>query len=136
MQDAFLQAILENPDEDSPRLIYADWLDEHGDPDRAEFIRLQIELAHLPEEDPRRPHLERQEKALLARPGNTWAGPLVALARRWAFLRGSQFGNYEATVLTQSQYLPPKLTLVVTENLLRERAKELLLDHFQDRLHF
>lgn len=36
------QAILDNPDDDAPRLVYADWLDEHGDPDRAEYIRLRI----------------------------------------------------------------------------------------------
>jgi uncharacterized protein (TIGR02996 family) len=35
--------ILENPDDDAPRLVYADWLEEQGDP-LAEFIRLQCEL--------------------------------------------------------------------------------------------
>ena len=45
--DAFLQAILETPDDDTPRLIYADWLDEHGDVARAEFIRLQCRLADI-----------------------------------------------------------------------------------------
>jgi uncharacterized protein (TIGR02996 family) len=43
--DAFLQAILENLDDDTPRLVYADWLDEHGDPERADFIRVQGLLA-------------------------------------------------------------------------------------------
>jgi uncharacterized protein (TIGR02996 family) len=43
--EAFLQAMIETPDDDTPRLVYADWLDEHGDPDRAEFIRIQCELA-------------------------------------------------------------------------------------------
>ena len=33
--EAFLQAIRENPDDDAPRLIYADWLEERGDPRRA-----------------------------------------------------------------------------------------------------
>jgi uncharacterized protein (TIGR02996 family) len=42
---AFLAAIIANPDDDTPRLVYADWLDENGDPDRAEFIRLQIDSA-------------------------------------------------------------------------------------------
>jgi uncharacterized protein (TIGR02996 family) len=46
-RDALLRAIIENPDDDAPRLIYADWLDEHGDPDRATFIRLQCELGRL-----------------------------------------------------------------------------------------
>src|SRR5215210_2622285 len=38
---ALLSAILAHPDEDTPRLMYADWLDEHGQPERAEFIRIQ-----------------------------------------------------------------------------------------------
>jgi uncharacterized protein (TIGR02996 family) len=44
MEQAFLADILEHPDDDTPRLIYADWLDEHGDADRAELIRVQCEL--------------------------------------------------------------------------------------------
>jgi uncharacterized protein (TIGR02996 family) len=42
--EAFLQALLQTPDDDTPRLIYADWLEEQGDP-RGEFIRLQCALA-------------------------------------------------------------------------------------------
>jgi uncharacterized protein (TIGR02996 family) len=48
---ALLAAIAAHPEEDTPRLAYADWLDEHGFPVRAEFIRIQIEIkkyAHLP----------------------------------------------------------------------------------------
>jgi uncharacterized protein (TIGR02996 family) len=42
--EPFLREICENPEDDTVRLIYADWLDENGDPDRAEFIRLQIAM--------------------------------------------------------------------------------------------
>ena len=45
-ETALLAAIFSQPDEDTPRLAYADWLDENGDVDshaRAEYIRLQIE---------------------------------------------------------------------------------------------
>jgi uncharacterized protein (TIGR02996 family) len=42
--EPFLHAILANPEEDAPRLRYADWLEGHGDPDRAEFFRLDIYL--------------------------------------------------------------------------------------------
>ncbi len=38
--DALLQAVLERPGDDAPRLVYADWLDEHGESDRADFIRV------------------------------------------------------------------------------------------------
>jgi uncharacterized protein (TIGR02996 family) len=41
---AFLQAILADPDDDAPRLVDADWLDERGDPARGEFIRVQCQL--------------------------------------------------------------------------------------------
>ena len=46
---ALLAAILDSPDDDLPRLAYADWLEEHGEQDRAEFVRLQLELAKWPE---------------------------------------------------------------------------------------
>jgi uncharacterized protein (TIGR02996 family) len=47
-QEALLHAIIEHPEEDTPRLVYADCLEENGDPDRAKFIRVQIERAQLP----------------------------------------------------------------------------------------
>jgi uncharacterized protein (TIGR02996 family) len=47
-QAAFLAAILAAPEDDTPRLVYADWLEEHGDEAHAEFIRVQCELARGP----------------------------------------------------------------------------------------
>jgi uncharacterized protein (TIGR02996 family) len=40
--------MLANPDDDAPRLIYADWLDEHGDSDPAELIRVCQAMRRLP----------------------------------------------------------------------------------------
>jgi uncharacterized protein (TIGR02996 family) len=40
---ALLAAICSHPDEDTPRLVFADWLDEHGEGKRAAYIRAQIE---------------------------------------------------------------------------------------------
>lgn len=45
--DALEAAIRSCPEEDAPRLIFADWLEERGDDTRAEFVRLQCELARL-----------------------------------------------------------------------------------------
>lgn len=42
---ALHRAILLHPADDDRRLVYADWLEEHGDVDRAEFVRAQVELA-------------------------------------------------------------------------------------------
>src|SRR5262245_16095557 len=84
---AFLRAIWDHPNDDGPRLVYADWLDEQGDP-RGEFIRLQCELARLDESDPRRWPLEGRERFLLSQYGKGWAGPLRRFARSWRFRRG------------------------------------------------
>jgi uncharacterized protein (TIGR02996 family) len=48
--DGLLKAILADPDDDTPRLVYADWLDENGEPARAEFVRVQVELAKYPDQ--------------------------------------------------------------------------------------
>ncbi len=41
---ALLDAIMKAPGDDLPRLVYADYLDEHGENERAEFIRVQLEI--------------------------------------------------------------------------------------------
>lgn len=43
----FLLAIHENPDDDAPRLMFADWLSENGQDERAELVRVQCELDRL-----------------------------------------------------------------------------------------
>lgn len=40
---AFLAAILAAPNDNTPRLVYADWLDEREQPERAAFIRIECE---------------------------------------------------------------------------------------------
>jgi uncharacterized protein (TIGR02996 family) len=52
--DALLAAIRAAPDDDAPRLIYADWLDEHGQPERAEFIRLSVQCVRASVNDKER----------------------------------------------------------------------------------
>ena len=50
--DALVAAICENPDDDTPRLVLADWLDEHDKPDYAAFVRAKVELARTPAWEP------------------------------------------------------------------------------------
>ncbi len=45
-RESFVAAIAAAPEDDLPRLVFADYLDEHGEPERAEFIRLQIGARH------------------------------------------------------------------------------------------
>ena len=44
---AFLADSKEHPEDDTPRLAYADWLAENGHDARAEFIRTQIEISRV-----------------------------------------------------------------------------------------
>ncbi len=50
--DALYSAICADPDEDTPRLAFADLVEEDGEHHRAAFIRTQVELARVPEYDP------------------------------------------------------------------------------------
>src|SRR5579884_4313008 len=70
--DSFLQAILEAPDDDAPRLIYADWLEENGEPERAEYIRLEIERERLGEHHPRHGALHWRKLALESAHEEAW----------------------------------------------------------------
>ena len=58
---SFLDAIRAQPEDDAVRLIFADWLEEHGQQARAEFIRLQCRLADIDEFAPDRPDLLDRE---------------------------------------------------------------------------
>ncbi|HEX4612138.1 MAG TPA: TIGR02996 domain-containing protein [Urbifossiella sp.] len=87
-EPALLSAIRDRPDDDTPRLAYADWLDDAGDAARAEFVRVQVQLARLPDHDPTRPALEDREHDLLATHEPAWLGvPLDALIE-WEWERG------------------------------------------------
>jgi uncharacterized protein (TIGR02996 family) len=87
----FIRQILASPDEDPPRLAYADWLEEQGDRDRAVLIRLQIAAARLPPQDPQREPMIARAAALLEAHQAEWQQipPEVAeVARVACFERG------------------------------------------------
>ncbi len=99
--EAFLQRIRAFPDEDTPRLIFADWLDEFGDP-RGQFIRVQLALAQMNEEllgyenpgfaraerEATRAALMVQERELLELHREDWTAPFRGLATGLEFRRG------------------------------------------------
>jgi uncharacterized protein (TIGR02996 family) len=74
--DAFLRAILEDPAGDGVRLIYADWLEEHGHVERAEFLRLQIAQRE-----------EGRQRELLARHTASWFRGVLPMCS-WQVRRG------------------------------------------------
>jgi uncharacterized protein (TIGR02996 family) len=88
-RDALLQEILANPDDDTPRLVYADYVEEHGDEARADFIRIQCQLARMDEGDARRPALEAREKQLQDAHRSAWLDPFYFRGVfLWEFRRG------------------------------------------------
>ncbi len=83
----FLQAIIENPDDDDVRLIFADWLDEREDP-RGEFIRIQVERARPSLDERQQTMNERREAELFRAHEKEWVAPLRPWVREWRFVRG------------------------------------------------
>lgn len=63
--DALYRAVCAYPDEDTPRLVFADLVEEDGDAARAAFIRTQVELARLPEYDPYWVECRRQNAGMV-----------------------------------------------------------------------
>lgn len=105
--EPFLQRIRAYPDDDVPRLIFADWLDDQArwlPPTqreaaiaRAEFVRIQIALAQLTDDDPTpataldlpdRLRLQIAERNLLDAYGAEWRAPFHGLATGPEFHRG------------------------------------------------
>jgi uncharacterized protein (TIGR02996 family) len=97
----FLAQIAADPEVDAPRLIYADWLEEQQD-ERAEFIRVQCELAATPSPArlrvrglaevrgllQGRRRLAQREKQLLARYRGKWCGSIRGQSVNVIFRRG------------------------------------------------
>jgi uncharacterized protein (TIGR02996 family) len=86
--EAFVQAIREAPEDDAPRLIYADWLEEYGRPERAEFIRVQCARADGSADEPQAEALRQRAEALLEQSWESWVGPLRELVGPHASRRG------------------------------------------------
>ncbi|HEX3764856.1 MAG TPA: hypothetical protein VHW23_39440 [Kofleriaceae bacterium] len=85
---ALMQAIVDAPADDAPRVAYARAV-AANDPERAELIDIQLELARA-----RRAHTEDghdglvREEILLRQHGARWAADVQPLVDKWQFLRG------------------------------------------------
>lgn len=101
--EAFLQRIRAFPDDDTPRLVFADWLEEQTDagpewgPARARLIRVQIALARLEEEEDEgraygrsatREKLLKAQRELLGAYQSVWAAGFQGLTTGYEFRRG------------------------------------------------
>jgi uncharacterized protein (TIGR02996 family) len=88
---ALMAAIVANPDEDTPRLALADWLQEHGDTHdqaRAEFIRLQCGLPVQGTKGKSKRSLESRANAIEKAHIKHWLGPLAEFEKYPSFERG------------------------------------------------
>jgi uncharacterized protein (TIGR02996 family) len=46
-EEALVRAVIDMPGDETVKLVYADWLDENGYPERAEWVRLVVEYKRL-----------------------------------------------------------------------------------------
>jgi uncharacterized protein (TIGR02996 family) len=83
----FLEAIRARPGDDVPQLLFADWLEEQGDP-RGEFLRLRVALSRWDMADDRRRRLEDRQRELFA--SLSFDGSFVP-ATRWTNSIGMAF---------------------------------------------
>jgi uncharacterized protein (TIGR02996 family) len=103
--EPFMRAIVDQPDDDAIRLVAADWLDEHGEPERAEFIRVQCELARLPElAEPKMPRMSYNATVWnnFQREQSVWlheSGRRIALRRRERALLDANFLTWLSQLL-------------------------------------
>jgi uncharacterized protein (TIGR02996 family) len=77
---SLLRACKDEPFDDARRLVLADWLEEHGEPDRAELVRLQVDPDRFWDEPEGAERLVRYQELLRANE-ERWLGP----ARQWYF---------------------------------------------------
>jgi uncharacterized protein (TIGR02996 family) len=75
--DLFLRAILTAPADPAPRLVYADWLEERGDPARAEYLRLGAEFVAIPDRAEVARGVRRRMCELRPRVPAAWLGLLA-----------------------------------------------------------
>jgi len=87
-RQSLIEALRRQPDEDTPRLMLADWYEENGDVARGEFIRVQCELARLDPADARYPELHVRQLQIQAEHEREWLGEWADKLVRWEFRRG------------------------------------------------
>src|SRR4029077_9841622 len=95
---SFLDDIVAHPHDDAPRLIFADWIDDHADAlpaevrDRGQLIRVQYALEGLDEDDPRRPMLQTRAAALIFANYAAWTEGFDRTLHQPTFRRGFMEG--------------------------------------------
>lgn len=121
-EHALLAAVHVDPDDDVPRLVYADWLEERGgdgDAARAEFIRGHVRLATLDERDPEYDALGRRCRELLEANWMTWAaeaGNEKPLPRFYYGYRSMRRGFCDYTMLSDTDLSEPEFVAALARH--------------------
>lgn len=92
----FVREIADRPDDDGPRLIYADWLEEHGNP-RGEFIRVQCDLERLDPLSADYHDLNVRNLELLGLHRKGWVNELLIPSRQRVFFRRGFVRQFKST---------------------------------------
>jgi uncharacterized protein (TIGR02996 family) len=118
--EGLLRAVFRDPDDDTPRLVFADFLEENDQADRAALIRYQCEQARLKPQTKRSRELRELIEPLVAKFGK----PLVPLPEgitRAEFRRGFLHLAVDLYMVANVDALPVRFT-----NLLRDGWVELV----------
>ena len=104
-QDALYRTVCEHPNEDTPRLIFADLVEEEGDSLRAAFIRTQVELARVPDYDPLWAQCRRRNPDALRGWGMAHTLPQLPDGFSWRAFQFSRGFPWRASVLKLNSFL-------------------------------
>ncbi len=130
--EVLLRAVLESPDDDAPRLAYADWLEKQGGAAvaaRAEFIRIQIQSARTPGDDLRQREWVPRELRLIRKFQRHWLKAIPGYEQMyWGWQRGfvADVSCSASQFLTAAEVLRSLEPIEsVSLKLLGKRAREL-----------
>jgi uncharacterized protein (TIGR02996 family) len=115
-EEAFLNAIVANPNDRTTRLAYADWLDERDDP-RAEFVRLHVRLDELTPDHSQFEGLVTRLEALKTTVPEHWlllvTGPVWCVAGN--IVHSHAFGPRQAEIRQGTRLFRPETKIYLAE---------------------
>ena len=124
-----LAEVLADPEADAPRMVYADWLTQAGDP-RGEFIALQLERDRLGEGAPAQ--LAERKAELLKKHKKAWVGEFAGTRIEYGFEGGvlragwNAFGDKCALALAASPILRSLTKLQLRSSKITAKGKSVL----------
>ncbi|MBX9628183.1 MAG: TIGR02996 domain-containing protein [Gemmataceae bacterium] len=108
-EHALVRAAAADPADLTTWLVYADWLEEHDKPDRAEFLRLQVRFGQLTPGDPDRPVVEVRLGELRTALHPDWVAffdrpPVENCGPEWAFRCPKAWEHLKPTLVVGARY--------------------------------